>query len=81
LVLNQALYDKKNVQREPSKNHLLLNQDTADASAAREWRRKHEIASLKISDLEVENLRMTEEFMKTTNEKEARLKESLFCNA
>lgn len=26
-------------------------------------------------------MRMTEEFMKTTNEKDARLKESLFCNA
>jgi len=42
----------------------------------RELKKRYEGALQRVSDLECENARLVEEFMNSTNEKEAKLKEN-----
>ena len=46
-----------------------------------EWRRKSEILSKQVADLECDNARLVEEFIHSTQDKDAKLKEQNLINA
>ena len=81
LLLNQALYEERNERLKASSSAKIsykVSESLKNEEFAQQYtdlRKRYEYAQKKVTDLECENAKMLEEFIRVTNEKEVKVKE------